>query len=321
MQKSFTPDFLTKRTVKNRGELPQFFIENDHPPIIDPAQFQLVQEMIAEKSERRRGSSIFTAKIRCGACGSWYGSNVWHSNDQYRRVIWQCYSKYENEERCETPHLMEEQIREAFIRAMNKVVDGKEFYLTELRTIAEMLSDTSALEAAKRSVVVQVAAAADAINEAVSENARIAQDQNEFRKRYDALVGAYREAEVCQRAVEDQIEERKARKEKIERFIRQVEAMNGVVGEFSPALWASMVESVTVGKEGQMVFLLTCGTEVEVTVQVGMEVWGGARCSSRFFQFALGYLRCVIPAFEESCLFLCGWFFIGTPCFFQKNEV
>jgi len=267
LQKSFTPDFLTKRTVKNRGELPQFFIENDHPPIIDPAQFQLVQELIAEQRERRRGSSIFTAKIRCGACGSWYGSKVWHSTDQYRRVIWQCNSKYENEERCETPHLTEEQIRETFIRAMNKVVDGKEFYLSELREIAEMLSDTSALEAEKRSVEVQVAAAADAINEAVSENARVAQDQNEFRKRYDALVGAYREAEARQRAVEDQIEERKARRERIERFIRQVEAMNGVVGEFSPALWASMVESVTVGKEGQMTFLLTCGMEVEVTVQ------------------------------------------------------
>ena len=131
----------------------------------------------------------------------------------------------------------------------------------------DALSDTSALEVERAALDIQIESEALTIREAVAENARIAQDQNEFRKRYDALVGAYREAEARQRAVEDQIEERKARRERIERFIRQVEAMNGVVGEFSPALWASMVESVTVGKEGQMTFLLTCGMEVEVPAQ------------------------------------------------------
>ena len=109
-----------------------------------------------------------------------------------------------------------------------------------------------------------MSAAADAINEANSENARVALDQNEFRKRYDALVGAYREAEARQREVEAQIEERKSRKEKIDRFIRQVEEMDGLVGEFSPALWASMVESVTVGGDGKMVFKLTGGAEIRV---------------------------------------------------------
>ena len=40
--------------------------------------------------------------------------------------------------------------------------------------------------------------------------------------------------------------------------------MDGLVGEFSPALWASMVESVTVGGDGKMVFKLTGGTEIRV---------------------------------------------------------
>lgn len=182
-------------------------------------------------------------------------------------MIWQCNSKYEGEARCETPHLTEEHIRAAFVRAMNKLITDKDCYLTELRAIAEMLSDTSALEIEATRTQLDVAAAADAINEAVSENARVAQDQTEFKKRYDELVGMYQEAEARLHRVEDQIEEKKSRREKIERFIRQVAEMNGVVGEFSPALWASMVESVTVFEGGRMTFLLTCGTEAEVPAQ------------------------------------------------------
>ena len=142
LQKSFTPDFLTKKTVKNRGELPQIYIEEDHEPIINPAQFALVRRMLSDRKGRRRGSSVFTGKIRCGCCGAWYGPKVWHSTDKYRRVVWQCGAKYRGAKKCTTPHLTEEQIREAFIRAMNSMNGDREFCLTELRAIAESLTDT-----------------------------------------------------------------------------------------------------------------------------------------------------------------------------------
>ncbi len=113
-------------------------------------------------------------------------------------------------------------------------------------------------------VEAQVNTAADAINEANSENARVALNQNEFKKRYDTLVGAYREAEARRQAVEEQIKEKKARKEKIDRFIRQVEEQSELITCFDPALWASMVQEVTVGEDGKLTFLLNGGTEIMV---------------------------------------------------------
>ena len=38
---------------------------------------------------RHSGTHIFAGKIKCGECGSWYGSKVWHSNSKYRRTVWQ----------------------------------------------------------------------------------------------------------------------------------------------------------------------------------------------------------------------------------------
>ena len=36
IQKTFTPDFLTKKVVKNTGQVPSYFVEQSHPAIIVP---------------------------------------------------------------------------------------------------------------------------------------------------------------------------------------------------------------------------------------------------------------------------------------------
>lgn len=101
LQKSYTVDFLTKKKKVNEGEIPQYYVEGNHEAIIQPEVFELVQqELERRKSSRGRHSGVhlFSGKIRCGQCGEWYGSKVWHSNSKYRRVIWQCNHKYDGEE-------------------------------------------------------------------------------------------------------------------------------------------------------------------------------------------------------------------------------
>ncbi len=106
LQKSFTVDFLTKKKKINEGEIPQYYVENSHPAIITPEVFDLVQHEIKKRKEAKgykTGSSCFSGKIVCGECGSFYGSKVWHSTSKYRRVIWQCNSKFKNKNKCSTP--------------------------------------------------------------------------------------------------------------------------------------------------------------------------------------------------------------------------
>lgn len=102
LQKTFTTDFLTKKQKINEGEVPQFYVENSHEAIVDLAVFDMVQREIAHRNpgrNRHSGVHIFSGKIKCSQCGSWYGSKVWHSNSKYRRIIWQCNHKYNNDEK------------------------------------------------------------------------------------------------------------------------------------------------------------------------------------------------------------------------------
>ena len=82
LQKTFTVDFLQKKTKVNEGEVPQYYVEHSHEAIISPAEWERVQLEIARRknSPRRTMSySPFTGKIVCGDCGEVFGSKVWHS--------------------------------------------------------------------------------------------------------------------------------------------------------------------------------------------------------------------------------------------------
>ena len=99
----------------------------------------MVQTLMAtrKKSRNRKSSvSIFSSKVKCGDCGSWYGPKVWHSNDAYRKVIWQCNHKFDGQ-KCVTPTLNEEQIKALFLKDDNTVIGAKERFIAIFeRTLA-----------------------------------------------------------------------------------------------------------------------------------------------------------------------------------------
>ena len=77
-QKSYITNFLQKKSKINEGEIPQYYVEEHHAPIVSPEEFDFVQaEMNRRKKENKaHGSSIFSHKIKCGKCGDWYGRVV-----------------------------------------------------------------------------------------------------------------------------------------------------------------------------------------------------------------------------------------------------
>ena len=89
LQKVFVRDHLTKEKVVNHGELPIYWVENDHEPIISKEQFQAVQLRLKKQSEGCTAGngteSVFTGKIRCAGCGK----NYRRKTTPYR-VVWCC---------------------------------------------------------------------------------------------------------------------------------------------------------------------------------------------------------------------------------------
>ncbi|QUO39648.1 recombinase family protein [Dysosmobacter sp. Marseille-Q4140] len=52
MQKTYTPDFLTAKQVKNTGQKEMYLVEDVHEPIIDQETFDKVQRMKGQIKRR-----------------------------------------------------------------------------------------------------------------------------------------------------------------------------------------------------------------------------------------------------------------------------
>ena len=52
LQKSFRENHITKRKVRNIGQLPQYYVEESHEPIIEPEIFELVQGLIKKRNNK-----------------------------------------------------------------------------------------------------------------------------------------------------------------------------------------------------------------------------------------------------------------------------
>ena len=92
LQKTFRKDHLTKRSVKNNGEIPMYHAEGTHEPIIPIEEFEAVQKEYERRSARYRSPQgpqryPFTGLLRCPYCGANY-----QRKKGARTFQWRCFT-------------------------------------------------------------------------------------------------------------------------------------------------------------------------------------------------------------------------------------
>ncbi len=267
LQKTYTADFLTKKVKKNCGEVPQYYIENSHPAIIDAETFDLVQKEIERRKPHRyqlHRSSPLNAKIICGECGGFYGRKVWHSNSKYRKSVWQCNHKFDNESHCNTPNLNEYEIENAFVIAFNQMLGDKAEHLARLEALQKELSDTSSLDEQLKTATSEHAHLLAELRRYMEENTRQIQDQTEYNRRFSEMDTACQKQEEIIAQLKKQLIDQHTRKEQAVRFLRILTECCNSIKEFDTDFWSSMIENVTVSQDRTLSFRFYDGATIDI---------------------------------------------------------
>ena len=122
LQKTYSADFLSKKRLKNSGEVDRYYVANTHPAIISKEMFEKVQE---EKRKRSRliknadgtvnvnntkysGKYLLGNLLVCGYCGASYRRRT-----ERGKVIWRCATRIEKgrSECSNSPSLEEEMLQ------------------------------------------------------------------------------------------------------------------------------------------------------------------------------------------------------------------
>ena len=126
---------------------------------------------------------------------------------------------------------------------MNTLITEKDEIIANIRLIRQTVCDVTVLEEEQDKLRSEMEIVVELTQSCVAENARTAQNQEDYQKRYDGLVERY---------------------EKLGIFIDTLEKHGEPIVEFDAGMWGSMVENITVDKDKNMTVTFKDGSEVGV---------------------------------------------------------
>lgn len=141
LQKTYTADFLEGKVKKNNGELPQYYIQNNHPAIIPREMFFQIQEELARRRSKKPANTKkaktnrgrFTSKyalserLVCGDCGCYFRRVTWNIHGR-KQIVWRCINRLEfGPKSCgKSPSLEESALHTAILEAIRSLVHGQQ---------------------------------------------------------------------------------------------------------------------------------------------------------------------------------------------------
>ena len=139
LQKTFRTDVISKKVIKNVGQMAQYYMPDHHEAIVSREQYNAVKAEMARRSALRSpsksavtGRSCYTSKyalsdrLVCGECGTLYRRCTWTSLGR-KYPVWRCTSRlnYGTKYCHDSPTIKEEPLQAAILAAINSVMSNK----------------------------------------------------------------------------------------------------------------------------------------------------------------------------------------------------
>lgn len=147
IQKTFCADAISKKIIKNTGQLKQFYMPDHHEAIVSREQYNAVKAEMARRSALRSpsreavtGRSCYTSKyalsdrLVCGECGTLYRRCTWTSLGR-KYPVWRCTSRlnYGTKYCHDSPTIKEEPLQTAILAAINSDMSNKAALLDHIK--------------------------------------------------------------------------------------------------------------------------------------------------------------------------------------------
>lgn len=232
LQKTYIVDCISKKSKKNNGELPMYYVENNHPAIIERAVFDRVQEEVSRRNSKKKVKQVGTKTelgkysgkyalseiLYCGNCGTPYRRCTWSKNGK-KKIVWRCISRLDyGKKYCkDSPSIEESILHNAIAEAITQKAHMENTNVDRICRHIEIYQnsqDTSSILAKQE----RLKTIQEHINQLTDMDSEAAQN-GDFDKQFESLY-----AEMY--AIKDELEKSKS---KIETAADSIEEMTAVM--------------------------------------------------------------------------------------------
>lgn len=157
--------------------------------------------------------------------------------------------------------MTENEIKDAFVQAVNQLIGNKEEILNNIVVLKQRLTDIGSLEKERDALELDLNMLADKVQQLIAENARVVQNQDDYDRNYNELVSRYEAAKTQYDKNCEAIQYRKARSRQMDSFIQELRNQD-LIKEFDARLWGSLVDFITVYSKDDIRVTFKDGTEI-----------------------------------------------------------
>lgn len=268
LQKSFTTETLPFRKVKNKGQLPQYYVENSNPAIVGKDAYKAAQELMRSRTSGKgckRKPAPLTGKLRCPECGRVFRRQLTNGI-----VYWLCCGKSAGATDCQYRRVRQDAVYDTFMTMTDKLKDHREELIEPLiRQIETMQEKTSGIQ--------------DKVKQIDKEIADLAAQNLVITRLHTSGVLPAAEytaqtAEISNKITALRVErKKKLAEDEDDAWLQSLRELSDILEEseltagFDEELFEQIVESITVDDHTQLTFHLLGG--LELTEKINEKGW------------------------------------------------
>lgn len=277
-QKTVTVDFLTHKRIKNKGQEQQYFIEDNHEPIVSKEIFEAVQKekkrraklkgSVMGESKRYSSKYALSSKVYCGCCGAIFKRRTWNSNNPSKKVVWQC-KTYVNEGKtvCDAKSVDEQVLHSAFVRLFNRMYENKERLIKTLKgNIVSVLSSRVEQETLL-DIEGKMQQLKSDLKELVNLKLRNQIDEIVYDEETNRLSSELNELRQQKLILEQENEQQAKVKERVDEIIQILSSRQDILEQFDDNLFNALVEKITILSPAHFVFTLKSGMSIDEIIE------------------------------------------------------
>ena len=282
INKTYTVDCISKKKKRNNGERAKYYVENNHPAIVDKGTFGMVQEEIARRSGMKKVKQVgtktelgkysskyaLTELLVCGECGTPYRRCTWTACGN-KRAVWRCISRLDyGKKRCHnSPTMSEEDLHRAIMSAVQTVAMQNTKLLQTLKTIIAMTVKCDDSEDRKLEINVRLAEINEEFQKAMS---LVSVDDDNNLVIEQRLTELIMEKETLNKELAKYSDEDSANSNsKVNEIVRLTDILENQPLQFNDELIRQMLQCVVVESKDRIKVIFTDGTEINQPIQRG----------------------------------------------------
>ena len=277
---AYVSDCISKRIKANNGERNKYYIENNHPAIIDAGTFARVQEEIARRSgkpkvkqkgtktELSRYSSKYALSelLICGECRTPYRRCTWTAKGK-RKIVWRCINRLDyGKKYCHhSPSIEETLLQDAVMRAIMQTAKQNVEVLKTLKIhigmgLTDEVTEDKTLDIQIR--IAEIDAEFQKMLKAVS--ADNADDIDE--ERITELMNEKQRLTVQLEQYAAMRQKRESAKSRLDEIYTILDGLQNHPMEYNDKLVRQIIECIVVESKEKIKVVFIGGTEIEMTL-------------------------------------------------------